>query len=56
LVAKEKIGTLLLASEMQIPIPPSRTVCRRRRRRRSRRRRMRRGGGGGGGGERFIQS
>jgi hypothetical protein len=25
-VAKEKIGTLLLASEMPLPIPPSRTV------------------------------
>ena len=25
-VAKEKIGTLLLASEMQVPIPRSRTV------------------------------
>ena len=26
-VAKEKIGTLLLASEMPVPIPRSRTVC-----------------------------
>ena len=26
-VAKEKIGTLLLASEMPVPIPRNRTVC-----------------------------